>query len=93
MSLDEAIATVRRELPGWCWKVGTCCVSDDAWVAPDFNDPVHGERLKREFFPLEAGSELDVGFDIDQRPPGDVAGALLKALDTAKAYLVSRHGS
>jgi hypothetical protein len=91
MTLDQAIARVNEELPGWWWKVGTCCISDDACIAPDFNSPIHGDRLKAQFFPIEAGSELDIGFDVDQRPPGDVAGALLQALSDAKAYLAAHH--
>lgn len=87
MTLDEAIETVKRELPGWWWKVGTCSVSDDACIAPDFNSPMHGERLKAQFFPIEPGSALDAGFDVDMRPPGDPASALLEALAMAKAYL------
>lgn len=90
IGLEEAIAQVKQELPGWWWKVGSCCVSDDACIAPDFNDPIHGERLKAQFFPIEAGSELDAGFDVDMRPPGDVGGALLQALADAQAYLKSR---
>lgn len=37
----------------------------------------------------EAGSELDIGFDVDQRPPGNVAGALLRPY-VAKAPKVAR---
>lgn len=79
-SLDAAAALVERVLPGWWWKVGTCCVSDDACIAPDFNSPIHGERLKEQFFPLVHGSEFDAGFDVDRRPPGNVPIALITAL-------------
>jgi hypothetical protein len=27
---------------GWAWGVGCCCVSDDAWITPDYNSPIHG---------------------------------------------------
>lgn len=83
---DEAVLLIKTVLPGWWWSCGSCCVSDDARIAPDFNCPVHGERLKREFFPLEAGSELDAGFDVDRRPPGNVAIALLTALFMALSH-------
>lgn len=69
-SLDSAADLVSTVLPGWAWKIGTCSVSDDAWVAPDFNSPIHGERLKREFPNLKAGSVFDTGVDIDRRPSG-----------------------
>jgi hypothetical protein len=48
-SIDAAAALLRLTLPGWWWKVGTCCVSDDACIAPDYNDPEHGVRLAEEF--------------------------------------------
>lgn len=84
-SIDAAVSLAERVLPGWAWKVGTCCVSDDAWLAPDFNSPIHGERLKKELPNVEYGSIWDVGVDIDQRPPGRPAIALciaiLRALD------------
>lgn len=79
-SLDAAIALCERLLPGWCWKVGTCHVSDDAWVCPDWNDPVHGERLKAELGEPEFGAWKDVGFDVDLRPSGRVPVALCIAI-------------
>lgn len=89
-SIDAVVALIERELPGWWWKCGTCCVSDDACIAPDFNSPKHGERLKAQFFPLVPGSELDAGFDVDRRPPGNVAIALLEAF--LRALEASRGG-
>lgn len=81
-SLDAAVALVERVLPGWGWRVATCCVSDDAWIFPDFNHPVHGERLKREFREDIDWVEIT---DVDLRPSGRPAIALLiatlKALD------------
>jgi len=82
-SMNAAITLVETMLPGWAWKVGTCCVSDDAWVTPDFNSPIHGERLKREFPDLKAGSVFDTGVDIDLRPSGRPAIALCIAVLTA----------
>lgn len=78
-SVDASVRLIQEVLPGWWWKTGTCCVSDDACVAPDFNSPVHGARLKAQFPNLVAGSEFDVGFDVDRRPPGNVPLALLEA--------------
>lgn len=82
-SLDAAKALVEELLPGWWWKVGTCSVSDDACVCPDFNDPVHGERLRANYFPIEHGGPYDGGFDVDRRPPGNLPLALIEALLTA----------
>jgi hypothetical protein len=103
-SIDAAVALCERVLPGWWWKVGTCCVSDDACVAPDYNSPEHGERLKREFpLPAERYPEtnargstsltwgpFDEGFDIDRRPPGNVALALCQAILEAKLYIAEQ---
>lgn len=96
--LDDAIWLLNRVLPGWWWSIGTCCVSDDARIAPDYNDPAHGERLKREF-PMPAERYLDPdeqrltwgpfdeGFDVDRRPPGNVPLALLEAMLDALIYI------
>lgn len=84
VSLDAITALIGKELPGWAWKCGTCSVSDDAWLVPDFNCPVHGERLKQEFgHLLTPGSVMDAGIDIDRRPPGNVALALCEAFALA----------
>ena len=85
-SVDAVTALIEHMLPGWAWKIGTCSVSDDAWLVPDFNCPVHGERLRQEFgYPekVPAGSIWDTGIDIDRRPPGNVPLALLDALLSA----------
>jgi hypothetical protein len=87
-SLDAAIGLCERVLPGWWWKVGTCHVSDDACIAPDYSCPAHGERLRREV-PCYAGSEFDAGFDVDRRPPGNVALALCEAILRAKIELAA----
>jgi hypothetical protein len=79
----EAIALTERLLPGWCWRIGTCCVSDDAWVAPDWNSPVHGAQLRKELGEPVFGTVFDQGVDIDRRPPGNVPLAILEALLTA----------
>lgn len=78
-SLDAVVALIGGKLPGWAWKVGTCCVSDDGWVVPDFNCPVHGERLRKQFGDFAAGSPEDTGIDVDKRPSGNPAIALLAA--------------
>jgi len=99
-SIDAAVALCERVLPGWGWSVCRCCVSDDARVWPDYNCAEHGERLKREF-PLPAERYVDdrgamtwgpydEGFDIDRRPPGNVALALCEAILQAKLYIAEQ---
>lgn len=85
-SLDAAIEPCERVLPGWWWRVGTCHVSDDATIGPDYNSPEHGERLHREF-PIgvkDDGYPDEWIFDVDQRPPRSVALALILAVLLAK---------
>ena len=84
-SIDDIVTLIEKTLPGWAWKVGTCSVSDDAWLVPDFNDPVHGSRLLEQFGPIESGSIWDQGIDIDRRPPGNVTVALCTAYCEARA--------
>jgi hypothetical protein len=90
VDIQFAVNTVREKLPGWIWKICSCCVSDDAWVVPDFNDPAHGARLHAEFDPVVFDSHFDSGFDVDRRPPGNPGRALLDALDLALAALAKR---
>lgn len=81
-SLDAAITLVELMLPGWWWQLGKCSVSDDARLCPDFNHPVHGERLMREFGQVEGDPSVywqDIT-DVDLRPAGRPAIALLIAL-------------
>jgi len=81
--LGACVALCREVLPGYAWKVGTCCVSDDAWVVPDFNCPAHGDRLREKFGEIEHGSIWDTGIDIDRRPSGNVCLAFLDGIVSA----------
>lgn len=83
-SIDAAVSLCRKVLPGWGWRVATCCVSDDAWVFPDFSSPEHGERLKREFNQDIDWTDIT---DVDLRPPGRQAIALCIAILKAKQAL------
>ena len=89
-SIDDAVALIKRTLPGWIWKTCECSVSDDGWVCPDFIHPVYGERLHREIGPFESRSVWDEGFDVDRRPSGNPALALLEAMIEAKIALQER---
>lgn len=83
-SIDAATGLVRRVLPGWAWRVATCCVSDDAWVFPDFNSPEHGERLKASFAQDRDWADET---DVDLRPAGRPAIALCIAVLKAKQII------
>jgi hypothetical protein len=87
-SLDAAVALVEKVLPGWWWQIGSCHVSDDARLCPDFGSPVHGERLLQQFGQIEGYSDPSVYWqeltDVDLRPSGRPAIALCLALLRAK---------
>lgn len=84
-SVDAAVELVKHVLPGWLWRVMSCSVSDDAWVTSDFNDPVHGARLKGEWPPECHSDPLGyLGTDLDRRPSGQPAIALVQSLLVAK---------
>ena len=84
--IDAARGLLDRVLPGWSYRVARCAVSDDAWVIPDFNCPVHGERLRAT---LRQGIDWSDLTDVDLRPSGREATALcisiLKALEIINA--------
>jgi len=89
-SRDSISRLIARALPGWAYKMGTCSVSDDAWLCPDFNDPVHGPRLMQKFGPITQGSVFDYGFDIDRRPSGNMALAMCEAFCRAMAAVAEK---
>ncbi|HEU4986843.1 MAG TPA: hypothetical protein VFT89_07240 [Rhizobiaceae bacterium] len=91
-SLDAAVALVETALPGWTWRVATCSVSDDAWAIPDFNHPVHGERLLQDFGQVEGdpSSYWQDITDVDLRPSGRPAIALVLA--TLRALRAKEEG-
>lgn len=82
-SVDAALALVERKLPGWGYRIGTCHLSDDAFVFPDFNSPKHGKRLKEEFPDKFGHQEWADHTDIDLRPSGRLPIAILMSLLTA----------
>jgi len=93
LKIDDAVALLKRTLPGWWWAVGTRGVSDNARIAPDYDSQEHGERLKREFPYIDGRggrlvwSKFDEGFDVDRRPSGNVPLALLEAMLDALIYI------
>ena len=78
--LLEAVARLERELPGWWWRVGHCHVSSDASIAPDYNDPVHQDRLYQEWPDDDIMGE---GFHVDLPQPSTLAAALHHVIDEA----------
>ncbi len=76
-SLDAAVGLVESVLPGWYWRVAECHLSSDAWVAPDFNCTTHGARLQEEVPPMIHGEDWHSFTDVDVRPSGNPARALL----------------
>jgi hypothetical protein len=76
MSLEDAIAKLNAELPGWWWSVGVCSVSADASIGPDRAGPDAS---------LLGGRLFDEGFHADLRQPATPAEALLHVLEKAKA--------
>lgn len=78
-NVAKAINEIQTTLPGWWWNCGTCHLTDDASLGPDYNDPAHCERLRQEF-PEEL---FDGGFDVALSPAGDLPAALREALKRA----------
>lgn len=75
--LATAIERLRRELPGWWFKIGECQVSCDATVAP------MGDGQDAAL--IEFNNDFDRGFDCDLRQPSTLAEALNGAIDMALA--------
>lgn len=87
-SLDAIVGLVKRELPGWTYRVAECSVSDDAWVVPDFNHPERGARFLTELADPCGGDPAEYWLartDIDRRPAGNPALALCEAFLSALA--------
>jgi len=76
-SLDAALALHEAVLPGWWYQLGSCHLSDDARVSPDFNCPIHGADLSAKYDPAIDWADMT---DVDQRPAGNPARALLIAI-------------
>ncbi|MCA0846105.1 hypothetical protein [Salipiger thiooxidans] len=76
-SLDAAKALHKAVLPGWFWRISECHLSSDAWVGPDFNCPTHGARLLDTVPQTINGQDWHEFTDVDLRPAGNPARALL----------------
>lgn len=76
-SLDAAKALHEAVLPGWGYRICECYLTDDAAVFPDFNCPEHGPRLRAT---LDEGFDWFSFTDVDQRPAGNPARALLRSI-------------
>lgn len=89
-TLDDLAHMLATHLPGWWWRIGLCHVSGDCSIGPDYNDPVHRDRLMREF-PMDT---FDAGFHCDMRP-GDgveaIIDAVMNCLDQVAAAMAANH--
>lgn len=65
--------------PGFWWRGGTCCVSSEARVCPDHNDPQHRERLLRDYPP--SVPHWNEGIEVEIRPGSE--SALARAITSA----------
>lgn len=63
-TLHDWHLAMTEKLPGWLWRGGVCAVSSEMWIVPDFNCPVHGERLRREM----DEQHWDEGREVELRP-------------------------
>ncbi|MBK8197007.1 MAG: hypothetical protein IPK75_01465 [Acidobacteria bacterium] len=73
---NAARGYMRALLPGWWFRLGQCHLSTDIALAPDYNDPAHGARLRA----LYPESFWDGGLDFDIRPAISDAAALCLGL-------------
>jgi hypothetical protein len=65
MTLDEAVATFERELPGWWYKVIVCAGSAEADCAPDTTP----KYLPRPWWP-DCGIDVSEARKVDKRFDG-----------------------
>lgn len=71
MSAADCLEALKTTFPGFWWRGGTCALSSEVIMAPDYNDPEHGERLKAEYPPeLE---HWNSGIEVELRPGSDLA--------------------
>jgi len=90
-NLVAAIQMLKRVFPGWSWRVAECSVSDDAWLAPDFNCPRHGEGLRGMYSQAFDWAGMT---DVDLRPSGRVPVALCMSMLKARQLTESGlHGA
>ena len=71
MTAAECVEALATSFPGFWWRGGTCALSSEVIIAPDYNDPEHGERLMAEYPPeLE---HWNAGIEVELRPGSDAA--------------------
>lgn len=69
MDAAECVAVLEEELPGFWWRGGTCALSSEVIIAPDYNDERHGERLHAEY-PVVL-EHWNSGIEVELRPGSD----------------------
>jgi hypothetical protein len=87
MTLDEAVAAFKRELPNWWWSVAECHVSVHGGCGPGW--PAYQNDPRDEYI-----DALDIELDKPSGPrggegpdptPADLIMALIKAAKAARA--------
>jgi hypothetical protein len=82
-TLDAVLAYHKQKLPGWYYMLDECHLTVCARVCPDFNCPIHGERLRQEIGDFEQNSPWDAGFEVEFIQPDSLVDAWIEAIDTA----------
>jgi len=65
----ECVKVLEEDLPGFWWRGGTCALSSEVIIAPDYNDERHGERLHAEY-PVVL-EHWNSGIEVELRPGSD----------------------
>lgn len=69
MNAAECVKILEEDLPGFWWRGGTCALSSEVIIAPDYNDERHGGRLLAEY-PQEL-EHWNSGIEVELRPGSD----------------------
>lgn len=83
--LDGAVERLKRELPGWWWRVCECQVSIEASVAPTVESP-HIDLIEN------GGDDFDEGFEACSVQPTTPAEMLHAAIDMALEAVRAKQG-
>ena len=83
-TIDECIAIIHRDLPGWWWTVGLCNLTGHASIGPDYNGPDRARLLAA--FPVDL---FDAGFDADLAPGGSLQAACDALMDCHQQAIVA----
>jgi hypothetical protein len=88
MTLDEAVAAFKRELPGWFWSVSECSVSVHGCCGADWGSHSYQDGdldLEPIDIELDKPSSPYRGGDRPDPTPADLIMALIEAARAARA--------